>query len=187
MNQYRCETCEHMKTHTSKGGLPFEERCEASGYPPRDKIFENKLACVGCASHSDFQSEQDTVLELLRLKYVEFLNHPCPELADKYKHCCDADWCGLCTLDEVLAELRQKAGEQCGDNCKGECSGEVTGTPFCPQSERDTVLDELVAYKKRILLRENDEPNMRKRDFYEGLRRGINYAIELLELRAGEP
>ena len=63
MNQYRCETCEHMKTHTSKGGLPFEERCEVSGYPPRDKIFENKLACVGCASHSDFQSERDKVLD----------------------------------------------------------------------------------------------------------------------------
>ena len=58
-----------------------------------------------------YQSERDTVLELLRLKYVEFLNHPCPELADKYDHCCDVDWCGLCTLDEVLAELRQKAGE----------------------------------------------------------------------------
>jgi hypothetical protein len=56
------------------------------------------------------KEERDKVLELLRLKYVEFLNHPCPELADKYKHCCDVDWCGLCTLDEVLAELRQ-AGE----------------------------------------------------------------------------
>jgi hypothetical protein len=60
--------------------------------------------------HHPYQSERDKVLELLRLKYVEFLNHPCPELADKYDHCCDADWCGLCTLDEVLAELRQ-AGE----------------------------------------------------------------------------
>jgi len=59
------------------------------------------------------QAERETVLELLRLKYVEFLNHPCPELADKYKHCCDADWCGLCTLDEVLAELR-RAGEPDG-------------------------------------------------------------------------
>jgi len=57
-----------------------------------------------------YRSERDKVLELLRLKYVEFLNHPCPELADKYDHCCDAEWCGLCTLDEVLAELRQ-AGE----------------------------------------------------------------------------
>jgi hypothetical protein len=56
------------------------------------------------------QAERETVMELLRLKYVEFLNHPCPELAEKYDHCCDVDWCGLCTLDEVLAELRQ-AGE----------------------------------------------------------------------------
>jgi len=72
MNQYRCETCEHMKTHTSKGGLPFEERCEVSGYPPRDKIFENKLACVGCASHSDFQSERDKVLERLHIWFENY-------------------------------------------------------------------------------------------------------------------
>jgi len=32
---------------------------------------------------------------------------------------------------------------QCGDNCQGECSGEVTGTPFCPQPERDAVLERL--------------------------------------------
>jgi len=61
-------------------------------------------------AYLEIQSRRDTVLELLRLKYVEFLNHPCPELADKYDHCCDAEWCGLCTLDEVLAELR-RAGE----------------------------------------------------------------------------
>jgi len=46
-------------------------------------------------------------------------------------------------VDAYRTELRQKAGEQCGDNCKGECSGEVTGTPFCPQPERDTVLERL--------------------------------------------
>ena len=56
------------------------------------------------------KSERDKVLDEVRIKYVVFLNHPCPELADKYDHCCDAEWCGLCTLDEVLAELRQ-AGE----------------------------------------------------------------------------
>ena len=63
-----CETCRYMKTHTSKGGLPFEARCEVSGYPPRDKIFENKLAIVGCASHSSEQSirqdERDKVLDI---------------------------------------------------------------------------------------------------------------------------
>ena len=61
----------------------------------------------GCASHSDFKSERDKLLDELREKYVEFLYRPCPELADKYDHCCDSEWCGLCTLDEVLEELRQ--------------------------------------------------------------------------------
>jgi len=65
---------------------------------------------MGLIRSHPYQSHREKVLELLRLKYVEFLNHPCPELADKYDHCCDADWCGLCTLDEVLAELWQ-AGE----------------------------------------------------------------------------
>ena len=54
------------------------------------------------------KDERDKVLDKLREKYVEFLNHPCLELADKYKHCCDVEWCGLCTLDEVLEELRQQ-------------------------------------------------------------------------------
>jgi len=53
------------------------------------------------------KSEREKLLDELREKYVEFLYHPCPELADKYDHCCDAEWCGLCTLDEVLEELRQ--------------------------------------------------------------------------------
>ena len=55
------------------------------------------------------KQERAKALDEVRIKYVVFLNHPCPELADKYDHCCDAEWCGLCTLDEVLAELR--AGE----------------------------------------------------------------------------
>jgi hypothetical protein len=58
-----------------------------------------------------YHSEREKVLDELRIKYVEFLDHPCPGLADKYEHCCDSRWCGLCTLDEVLEELRQKAGE----------------------------------------------------------------------------
>ena len=123
MNQYRCETFETI------GGIKkaSKYRCETCGF--NKPIGENAKYCskaseisvifmpeddsnmyLGCASHSDFQSEREKVLELLRLKYVEFLNHPCPELADKYDHCCDVGWCGLCTLDEVLAELRQ-AGE----------------------------------------------------------------------------
>jgi len=73
-------------------------------------MFDNRKDAETAMTVMMHQSHREKVLELLRLKYVEFLNHPCPELADKYDHCCDAEWCGLCTLDEVLAELRQ-AGE----------------------------------------------------------------------------
>jgi len=59
-------------------------------------------------------SERNKMLDELRIKYLEFLNHPCPELADKYKHCCDAEWCGLCILDEVLEELRSKQEREQG-------------------------------------------------------------------------
>ena len=57
------------------------------------------------------KSEREKLLDELREKYVEFLYRLCPELADKYDHCCDSGWCGLCTLDEVLEDIRQ-AGEQ---------------------------------------------------------------------------
>jgi hypothetical protein len=101
MNQYRCDNgCKYFEQHYCNF---LHDRLA--------NIEIVHIERVGCASHSDFQSEREKVLELLRLKYVEFLNHPCPELADKYKHCCDADWCGLCTLDEVLAELRQQQGD----------------------------------------------------------------------------
>jgi len=142
MNQYRCIVVECCgKCIHSAYRSPTEQFCNREKPHWALRLDQWADGISSCCT-LPYQSERDTVLELLRLKYVEFLNHPCPELADKYDHCCDADWCGLCTLDEVLAELRQ-AGEQCGDNCKGECSGEVTGTPFCPQSERDTVLERL--------------------------------------------
>jgi hypothetical protein len=57
-------------------------------------------------------ARNDDVLNELREKYVEFMNHPCPELAEKYNHGCDAEYCGLCILDEVLEQLRQQQGEQ---------------------------------------------------------------------------
>jgi len=117
MNPYRCETCSYHPLHGKILKCPYDGAGidEQIYYTLKEEMRLPRAAefftsIVGCASHSDFQSERDTVLELLRLKYVEFLNHPCPELADKYDHCCDAEWCGLCTLDEVLAELR-RAGE----------------------------------------------------------------------------
>ena len=99
MNQYICRVCKgnECTVLTSQG-------------PPNCGCLHNSDIGALWEQDSSYKSHREKVLELLRLKYVEFLNHPCPELADKYDHCCDADWCGLCTLDEVLAELRQ-AGE----------------------------------------------------------------------------
>ena len=103
MNQFRCETCKYKHPHLIGGCKPD---CEKSSWLLTNETIE-VIEEVGCASHSDFQSGREKLLDEMRIKYVVFLNHPCPELADKYKHCCDAEWCGLCTLDEVLEELRQ--------------------------------------------------------------------------------
>ena len=136
MNQYRCETCKNRKgvydipfcdcwdkkIPITKYGMDLISHIGCSSHSDFQNQSErgsvgriSKAAVAGApplAIHNKLirQNEREKVLELLRLKYVEFLKHPCPELADKYKHCCDVDWCGLCTLDEVLAELRQ-AGE----------------------------------------------------------------------------
>jgi len=103
----------------------------------------NYQDCINtdCASHRytyNFQSEQyclwtedeDGVYQTSCLYSFEIINGT-PE-TNGIKYC---PYCGNL--------IRQKAGEQCGDNCKGECSGEVTGTPFCPQPERDAVLERL--------------------------------------------
>lgn len=74
--------------------------------------FAGELVTAFTKGHiAGAKSGRDKVLDEFRIKYVEFLTHPCPELADKYEHCCDVEWCGLCTFDEVLEELRQKVGE----------------------------------------------------------------------------
>jgi len=114
MNQYFPITKQELSLIKNNCYHPETDSCDGCEYASyKDKGCTWKGANIleeEILTRNPYQSERDTVLELLRLKYVEFLNHPCPELADKYKHCCDADWCGLCTLDEVLAELRQ-AGE----------------------------------------------------------------------------
>jgi hypothetical protein len=61
------------------------------------------------ASHTIQQSERDKVLNEVRAKYIEHNDMPCPELAEKYDHLCDAEYCGMCILDFVLEELRSKA------------------------------------------------------------------------------
>lgn len=85
--------------------------------PARNDSKEPQCLCETCCmtveqcrgSQLEQASRNDSdVLDKLRDKYVEFMNHPCPELAEKYNHGCDAEYCGLCILDEVLEQLRQQ-------------------------------------------------------------------------------
>jgi hypothetical protein len=79
MNQYRCETC--------KCGCTYREI-------PAQRAFTRDM---GCASHSDFQSERDKVLDKL-CKICPFLDER-PET------------CENCVVEVVRKELRQQAGE----------------------------------------------------------------------------
>ena len=106
-------------------------------HPETDSCDGCELVCdeMGCLwmganaleeeilTRNPYQSERDTVLDII----CEWLRYNDPKGLYHY----------------IKNELRQKVGElqyQCGDDCQGECSGEVTGTPFCPQPERDKVL-----------------------------------------------
>jgi hypothetical protein len=52
MNQYRCETC---KNHVEDNGF---QRCKfIKGWVEPDEYY--LITEIGCASHSDFQSERD--------------------------------------------------------------------------------------------------------------------------------
>lgn len=83
-------------------------------YPCGNEIFEATYNPVGCAPHSSAKSEQEIreqVLDEVRTNYIKYNDIPCPELAEKYDHICDAEYCGICILDFVLEKLR-KQGEQ---------------------------------------------------------------------------
>jgi len=89
----------------------------------KEKIYDLLESQFSVMRSHPYQSEWDTVLDII----CEWLRYNDPKGLYHY----------------IKNELRQKVGElqyQCGDDCQGECSGEVTGTPFCPQPERDKVL-----------------------------------------------
>jgi len=59
MNQFRCETCKYKHPHLIGGCKPD---CEKSSWLLTNETIE-VIEEVGCASHSDFQSKRDTVLD----------------------------------------------------------------------------------------------------------------------------
>lgn len=95
---------------------PHPQRCLHSHICKWNK--DNYQDCIDtdCASHrytySTHQSEREKVLKEVRENYVKYNDIPCPELAEKYGHACDSEYCGMCILDFVLEELREQGGEQ---------------------------------------------------------------------------
>jgi len=65
MNQYRCETCKNRKT------IYGEYACEVVSRK-MTKCFYEWVTKVGCASHSDFQSERDAVPERLHIWFENY-------------------------------------------------------------------------------------------------------------------
>jgi len=139
MNQYICRVC--------KGN---ECTVLTSQVPPNCGCLHNSDIGALWEQDSSYQSEREKVLNIVAdiiNNRITYLREEKPEYFIRHRERGNFNELqateGEFLLLRIREELRQKAGEQCGDNCKGECSGEVTGTPFCPQSERDTVLERL--------------------------------------------
>ena len=59
MNQYRCETCKHYVDIADDNGKFRYTDCDIKFGHGLTTEEENFTCRMGCASHSDFQSEQD--------------------------------------------------------------------------------------------------------------------------------
>jgi hypothetical protein len=90
MNQYRCETCTHYDDDDERAACNVREEWISND-------VWNWINVVGCASHSDFQSKRDKVLD-------EFI-----DIGNSCGHCDLLDNCPIVTKIE---ELRQQAGER---------------------------------------------------------------------------
>jgi hypothetical protein len=74
MNQYRCETCDYRSDRKRGIECPYDKEevyyklKEEMSFPRGAWLF---TSVVGCASHSDFRSERDKVLEDHIEPYIE--------------------------------------------------------------------------------------------------------------------
>jgi hypothetical protein len=94
MNQYRCETCKKWMKD-----CPLPEGSKSSGF------YDKVLDIVGCASHSDCQSEREKVLDELKrdlkTRFISSSNQWSKGRNSGLLECCNI-------IDEYL---RQQAGE----------------------------------------------------------------------------
>ena len=104
MNQYRCETCKHYHDETKdQYGMCYAESAH------REAMYNNTYDHVvkyGCASHSDFQSERDRLLDELITHYKKVIEDG---KGVTYNHPINYQWM-YGGVVKYLEELRQ-AGE----------------------------------------------------------------------------
>jgi len=109
MNQYRCETC---KFYDNRGIDGFGIWCKPMQVPEAHWFrrhdlngmeMENITKIIGCASHSDFQSDREKVLD-------EFKNWIIHDLVFCDSIGADHMFSHELILDKI-DKLRQKAGE----------------------------------------------------------------------------
>jgi len=81
-NQYRCETCKKEHHYADMGYRSQVLICEGEELSIN---CENFTECRGCASHSDFQSERDKVLDDLTewVKNWIWYDMPCKDILKK--------------------------------------------------------------------------------------------------------
>ena len=125
MNQYRCENCK--KPHKVPDGLSRQPHffcCDEE--LPYDTAVVTTIR--GCASHSDYQSERDTVLDILRPEVLTFallmerkLRKHDKDRGDSYKTT-DVDYL-LMRLREEVKELHNAIEDDPWDG-KGVSLGE---------------------------------------------------------------
>jgi hypothetical protein len=68
MNQYRCETCNHYVNITDDNGKFRYTDCDTKFGHALTTEEEDFTCRMGCASHSDFQSEREKVLDVQKKK-----------------------------------------------------------------------------------------------------------------------
>jgi hypothetical protein len=97
MNQYRCSNkCTSFDNSDETNhcfGLIFCTKHQMLVEP----VFQEESKTLGCASHSDFQSERDKMLDRLQDELNEMG--------------CHGDVCCLEYFKKVVAELQQQTGE----------------------------------------------------------------------------
>jgi len=103
----RCETCKNIKCKFH----PDQDQINYLGSPISEiiHVFTKEKGCASYISDKNCVNPRKELYDEIREEYIKFnMTGECPYLADKYNHCCDNDYCGVCILDLTLESLKNK-------------------------------------------------------------------------------